>query len=124
MEETHRHCSNIFCILLMLITTICIVPCVLSKSPRRISDVEISNKKRDCYADIESGLWGLQCKSSSIAKENCALRCLSPVCYELVYESDPLEEGEKDLIRSQEYKYCMYKSSLGERIDGVRGSFR
>ncbi|WZZ90976.1 hypothetical protein YC2023_119555 [Brassica napus] len=44
------------------------------------------------------GLWGWQCKSSPIAKENCALRCLSP-----------LEEGEKDLVRSQEYKYCMYK---------------
>lgn len=37
-----------------------------------------------------SGLWGWQCKASSIAKENCALRCLSPVCYELIYESDPV----------------------------------
>ncbi|KAF3541630.1 hypothetical protein F2Q69_00018963, partial [Brassica cretica] len=86
-------------------------------------DVEIREKKNQCYADIESGLWGWQCKGSAIAKENCALRCLSPVCYELIYESDPLEEGEKDLIRSQEYKYCMYKSSLGESLDGVRGSF-
>ncbi|OWM83225.1 hypothetical protein CDL15_Pgr012706 [Punica granatum] len=51
------------------------------------------------------GLWGWQCKSSVIAKENCALKCLSPTCYELVYESDPLEEGEKDFVRSQEYKY-------------------
>ncbi|KAF3542111.1 hypothetical protein F2Q69_00018965 [Brassica cretica] len=73
--------------------------------------------------NVNSGLWGWQCKASAIAKENCALRCLSPVCYELIYESDPLEEGEKDLIRSQEYKYCMYKSSLGESLDGVRGSF-
>ncbi|KAI4312612.1 hypothetical protein MLD38_037416 [Melastoma candidum] len=54
-----------------------------------------------CYADVESGLWGWQCKSSAIAKENCALKCLSPACYELVYESDPLEEGEKDFIRGQ-----------------------
>ncbi|CAB4299579.1 unnamed protein product [Prunus armeniaca] len=42
------------------------------------------------------------------AKENCALRCLSSTCYELVYESDPLEEGEKDLVRGQEFKYCMH----------------
>ncbi|RID41868.1 hypothetical protein BRARA_J01793 [Brassica rapa] len=55
---------------------------------------------------INSGLWGWQCKSSPVAKENCALRCLSPVCYQLIYESEPLEEGEKDLVRSQEYKYC------------------
>ncbi|KAG6393285.1 hypothetical protein SASPL_147522 [Salvia splendens] len=56
-----------------------------------------------------SGLWGELCSSSTIAKENCALRCLSPICYELIYESDPLEEGEKDFTRSSEYKYCMHR---------------
>ncbi|KAL2234279.1 UNVERIFIED_CONTAM: hypothetical protein Sindi_1160100 [Sesamum indicum] len=76
---------------------------VLAKSRVPISEAEIRQKKNDCYADIESGLWGQQCKSSIIAKENCALRCLSPVCYELIYESDPLEEGEKDYSRSSEY---------------------
>ncbi|CAF2343376.1 unnamed protein product [Brassica napus] len=58
------------------------------------------------------GLWGWQCKSSPVAKENCALRCLSPVCYQLIYESEPLEEGEKDLVRSQEYKYCYVQVSF------------
>ncbi|KAF2288098.1 hypothetical protein GH714_004377 [Hevea brasiliensis] len=38
-------------------------------------DTEIRQKKNECYADIESGLWGQQCKSSMTAKENCALRC-------------------------------------------------
>ncbi|KAJ4910634.1 hypothetical protein Rs2_05255 [Raphanus sativus] len=114
--------SSTVCILLLLSLSL-LFSCAFSKSPRPISDAEIREKKNQCYADIESGLWGWQCKASSIAKENCALRCLSPVCYELIYESDPLEEGEKDLIRSQEYKYCMYKSSLGESLDGVRGSF-
>ncbi|CAC01905.1 hypothetical protein [Arabidopsis thaliana] len=137
--------SSFVCLLLLLLS-MCFVPCVFSKSPRPISDVEIRQKKSECYGDIESGLWGWQCKSSAIAKENCALRCLSPVCYQLIYESDPqLEEGEKDLIRSQEYKYCMYKagdvqsslsryessiylsilfrSSLGESLEGVRGIF-
>lgn len=37
-----------------------------------------------------SGLWGRQCKESTIAKENCALRCLSPACYELIYGGDPV----------------------------------
>ncbi|KAK3198325.1 hypothetical protein Dsin_021740 [Dipteronia sinensis] len=96
---------------------------VLAKSRRPVSDSETRQKKQDCYADIESGLWGPQCKSSMIATENCALRCLSPPCYELVYESDPLEEGENDYVRSQEYKYCMHKLSLGESLEGIRGSF-
>ena len=35
-------------------------------------------------------MWGWDCKVSMIAKENCALKCLSPRCYELVYGSDPV----------------------------------
>ncbi|KAL3815189.1 hypothetical protein ACJIZ3_016457 [Penstemon smallii] len=96
---------------------------VLAKHRVPISELEIRQKKNDCYADIESGLWGEQCKSSVVAKENCALKCLSPVCFELIYESDPLEEGEKDISRSSEYKYCMHRESLGESLDGIRGSF-
>ncbi|KAH6789653.1 hypothetical protein C2S51_004659 [Perilla frutescens var. frutescens] len=96
---------------------------VLAKSRHPISDAEIRQKKNDCYADIASGLWGQQCTSSIIARENCALRCLSPICYELIYESDPLEEGEKDFTRNSEYKYCMHRASLGESLDGIRGSF-
>ncbi|KAK8964983.1 hypothetical protein KSP40_PGU016944 [Platanthera guangdongensis] len=38
-------------------------------SPRPISDDEISNRKQECYADIESGLWGGRCRSSLIEKE-------------------------------------------------------
>ncbi|OVA18415.1 hypothetical protein BVC80_1833g80 [Macleaya cordata] len=95
----------------------------LAKSPRPISDAEIKEKKTACYADIESGLWGWKCKESMIAKENCALKCLSPPCYELVYESDPLEEGEKDYVRGQEYKFCMHRMSMGESLEGVKGSF-
>ncbi|KAG6420252.1 hypothetical protein SASPL_116774 [Salvia splendens] len=82
---------------------------VLAKSRVPISDAETRQKKNECYSDIESGLWGERCTSSTIAKENCALQCLSPICYELIYESDPLEEGEKDITRSSEYKYCMHR---------------
>ncbi|CAB4299550.1 unnamed protein product [Prunus armeniaca] len=93
---------------LLFLLLLLLSPTVLAKSRRSISDFETRQKKNQCYADIESGLWGWQCKSSLIAKENCALRCLSSTCYELVYESDPLEEGEKDLVRGQEFKYCMH----------------
>ncbi|XP_050385338.1 uncharacterized protein LOC126801898 [Argentina anserina] len=92
----------------LLVLSLLFSPLVLAKSRRPITDIETRQKKTQCYADIESGLWGWQCKSSIIAKENCVLKCLSPTCYEVVYESDPLEEGEKDLIRGQEFKYCMH----------------
>lgn len=42
---------------------------------------------------VDSGLWGWSCKSTMIARENCALRCLSPACYELIYESDPVRQS-------------------------------
>ncbi|XP_019449572.1 PREDICTED: uncharacterized protein LOC109352165 [Lupinus angustifolius] len=96
---------------------------ILAKSREPISDAGIRQRKLQCYADIDSGMWGWSCKSSMIARENCALQCLSPPCYELIYETDPLEEGEKDANRSQEYKYCMHKLSLGESIDNVKGAF-
>ncbi|XP_021735559.1 uncharacterized protein LOC110702187 isoform X2 [Chenopodium quinoa] len=117
-----RGCASLFLWLVLSLHILYFTTAVDAKSGHRITDAEIRMKKDECYADIESGLWGLDCKTSIIAKENCALRCLSPRCYELVYESDQLEEGEKDLIRSQEYKYCMYRISTGESIDGIKGS--
>ncbi|XP_024022261.1 uncharacterized protein LOC112091850 [Morus notabilis] len=110
-------------LLLSLLLLLTAVPTAFAKSRRPITDLETRQKKNQCYADIESGLWGWQCKSSATAKENCALRCLSPTCYEIIYESDPLEEGEKDLVRGQEFKYCMHKLSLGESLEGIKSSF-
>ncbi|XP_078437743.1 uncharacterized protein LOC144708360 [Wolffia australiana] len=109
-------------VLLLLIFTSALQD-VFAKSPIPITEEEIWEKKKACYADIESGLWGWECRSSLISKENCALRCVSPICYNLVYGDDPLEEGEIDFIRGQEYKYCMHKLSIGESLDGVKGSF-
>ncbi|KAL5063043.1 hypothetical protein RYX36_024780 [Vicia faba] len=119
--------SNSSLISLLLISSslyfFSISPLLAKSSPHPISDVQVRSNKLQCYADIDSGMWGWQCKSSMITRENCALRCLSPSCYELIYESDPLEEGEKDFIRSQEYKYCMHKLSMGETLEGVKGVF-
>ncbi|KAG5106341.1 hypothetical protein JHK82_043311 [Glycine max] len=99
---------NFFVSLFLISSFFCTT--LLAKSSHPISqDAQVRKNKLQCYADIDSGLWGWSCKSTVIARENCALRCLSPACYELIYESDPLEEGEKDFIRSQEYKYCMHK---------------
>ncbi|XP_066388472.1 uncharacterized protein [Miscanthus floridulus] len=92
-------------------------PSTHPRSPRRlhrrpISDNEIRQKKDACYTDVENGLWGWVCRSSPTEKENCVLRCLSPECYDLIYGGDPLEEGELDYVRGQEYKYCMHKKRI------------
>ncbi|XP_077244729.1 uncharacterized protein LOC143884812 isoform X2 [Tasmannia lanceolata] len=119
MAKPHQTLNFYFASLVLAIFLCCFALTSSAKSSHRpISDSEIREKKNACYADIESGLWGRQCKSSIIAKENCALQCLSHTCYGLIYESDPLEEGEKDYIRSQEYKL-----SLGESLEGIKGSF-
>ncbi|GMY23622.1 Protein OS-9 [Fagus crenata] len=115
--------SSSCCFVVFIFSILLFSSTALAKSRRPITEAETRQKKNECYADIESGLWGWQCKSSVIAKENCALRCLSTPCYDLIYAGDPLEEGEKDLIRSQEFKYCMHKLSLGESLEGVKGSF-
>ncbi|XP_054779721.1 uncharacterized protein LOC129287545 isoform X2 [Prosopis cineraria] len=108
-RSSPRNSPLAFLILFLTLSTFYCSSQVLAKSRRPITEAETRQKKLQCYADIDSGLWGWQCKSSMISRENCALRCLSPACYELIYESDPLEEGEKDLTRSQEFKYCMHK---------------
>ncbi|KAL0904373.1 hypothetical protein M5K25_026469 [Dendrobium thyrsiflorum] len=100
-------CFLINCSLVLLLISSC-TPSALSATRRPISEAEIRDKKKACYADIESGLWGWKCRSSITEKENCALRCLSSACYQLIYESDPLEEGEKDHTRNHEYKYCLH----------------
>ncbi|XP_076949203.1 uncharacterized protein LOC143621761 [Bidens hawaiensis] len=123
MANIYKIQARLLLICICIILFICSIE-VLSKSSRRpISDTEIREKKQNCYAEVELGYWGAKCKSSMVEKENCALQCLSPACYELIYESDPLEEGERDYVRSQEYKYCMHRLSLGESLEGVKGSF-
>ncbi|XP_042450110.1 uncharacterized protein LOC122034822 [Zingiber officinale] len=123
-HPVHPHAELLACLFAgpLLISFLSSVALAKS-SPRPITDNEIGDKKQTCYAEIESGSWGWKCRSSIIEKENCALRCLSSVCYQLIYESDPLEEGEIDFVRGQEYKFCMRKVSLGESLDGIKGSF-
>ncbi|KAK3147952.1 hypothetical protein QOZ80_3BG0288750 [Eleusine coracana subsp. coracana] len=121
-HQSQRRSSAACCLLLLTIAAL-LAPAAAKSSHRPITDHEIHQKKQACYTDIENGLWGWACRSSPTEKENCVLRCLSPECYDLIYGGDPLEEGELDYVRGQEYKYCMHKSSIGESLDGVKGSF-
>ncbi|KAK6919841.1 Protein of unknown function DUF4787 [Dillenia turbinata] len=122
MVESGMGTSKSSCIFwsLVIIASALAAPLSAAKSRRRPISIRMQRSKR---RKTSATLTSRDCKSSMTTKENCALRCLSPSCYELVYESDPLEEGEKDLIRRQEYKYCMHRLSLGESLQGVKGSF-
>ncbi|BAT96927.1 hypothetical protein VIGAN_09024900 [Vigna angularis var. angularis] len=93
---------NFFLSLLLISLLFC--PTLLAKSSHPISDTEVRKNKIQCYADIDSGLWGWSCKSSAIARENCALRCLSPACYELIYESDPVRQSLRVIPFSIEFR--------------------
>jgi hypothetical protein len=44
--------------------------------------------------------------ASAIDMENCAMRCVSPECYENVYGDDPLEDGEVDVVRGRTFRSC------------------
>ncbi|XBH86295.1 hypothetical protein VPH35_073990 [Triticum aestivum] len=105
-RRTPAACS---CVLLLLALLISPTTAAAKSSGRPITDKEIRENKAACYTDVENGLWGFACRSSTTEKENCVLRCLSPECYNLIYGGDPLEEGELDYVRSHEYKYCMHK---------------
>ena len=50
------------------------------------------------------------CLGQVIAESyNCVNKCTSAKCYEDIYEKYPLEDGEVDVRRSQEFSTCMRK---------------
>nr|CAB3501546.1 unnamed protein product [Digitaria exilis] len=100
-QPTHRSPPRFPAACCLLTLALLFASAAAKSSRRAITDNEIRAKKEACYTDVE--------KSSPTEKENCVLRCLSPECYDLIYGGDPLEEGELDYVRSQEYKYCMHK---------------
>ncbi|KAH8971636.1 hypothetical protein BDL97_02G154000 [Sphagnum fallax] len=117
--------AKVFSLLLLPLLLLELIPCgQASIAVRHRSSViwerALRQKMLLCYQDIDSGLWGSACKASAIEKENCALRCLSPTCYESIYGADPLEEGEIDLHRGRYYKICIRHKGKGERVfEGV-----
>merc|ERR1712025_1061225 len=46
---------------------------------------------------------------STVEITNCVRQCISPPCFQQVYEKDPLEEGEID-VRLNSFKGCFHQS--------------
>ncbi|KAL2642030.1 hypothetical protein R1flu_009617 [Riccia fluitans] len=81
----------------------------------------MNKRKEACYLDIDSGIWGRACRSSHIAKENCALRCVSTACYNTIYADDPLEDGEVDIKRGRDFRLCLRREIQEEKSSSKRG---
>lgn len=69
----------------------------------------------------KSGMWGSKCRSSTVDKENCALQCLSPQCYDHVYGGDPVN-AHKPLSYRFCYKFESYKQKKCEQK--LRGNWK
>ncbi|KAG0563428.1 hypothetical protein KC19_8G030600 [Ceratodon purpureus] len=113
--------SMVAVMLLFSLCLTCVDAAVNTVYHSRTADRDLGERKLQCYMDIDSGLWGDRCKASPIDKENCALSCVSPSCYESVYGNDPLEEGEVDLRRGRQFKACIRGQKL-KNMAKVRAS--
>ena len=46
--------------------------------------------RESCAQSCCSAFYGSECKASSMARENCAMRCVAPECYDKAYSDDPV----------------------------------
>ncbi|KAL3685789.1 hypothetical protein R1sor_003811 [Riccia sorocarpa] len=87
-----------------------------------VQDRDMNKRKEACYLDIDNGLWGRSCRTSQIARENCALRCVSTACYNTIYADDPLEEGEIDIKRGRDIRHCLRREIQEEKLSSKHGT--
>ena len=87
-------------------------------------DREVKAKRAECEEELRDDPAGAV---SAIDMDNCVLRCVSPTCYDNVYGSDPLEEGEVDVARGRTFRSCArgelrgYKAAAAEKRAAERG---
>ncbi|KAG0563429.1 hypothetical protein KC19_8G030600 [Ceratodon purpureus] len=93
--------SMVAVMLLFSLCLTCVDAAVNTVYHSRTADRDLGERKLQCYMDIDSGLWGDRCKASPIDKENCALSCVSPSCYESVYGNDPVSLSSLSCLSGQ-----------------------
>jgi len=74
-------------------------------------DRQMRELREECEQKMERAGIRDSCNVSPIARENCVLRCSSSACYDEVYGSDSLEEGEVDTLRNRRFRTC-FKEQL------------
>ena len=67
---------------------------------RRRAEVLLQDTRRQC--EMEACIRFLPEEAM-----NCVQLCISPNCYERVYGGNPLEDGELDIDRAQQFELCV-----------------
>ncbi|KAA0158149.1 hypothetical protein FNF28_06389 [Cafeteria roenbergensis] len=70
-----------------------------SVTARKRAMLGIQSRRRNCRSQV--------CGSIPVHEDdNCVNECVSPRCYQEVYGAEPLEPGEVDLVRWQQFSSC------------------
>lgn len=95
--------TSLFIKLLLIVTILLLFPkgVVAGKKKKRL-DRRVSNMKRTCANDMN------HC-GKLIPEENmaCVSMCMSPTCHETHYQENPLEDGEIDPRRWNNFESCV-----------------
>jgi Domain of unknown function (DUF4787) len=101
-------------VLLILLILFMLPKLVEARANRRHkrARVEVRNLRNQCQNDVCSTLRRPHAGGGDLIfvppeeGMNCINLCISPVCYEKVYNIHPLEDGEIDLKRFQAFEDC------------------
>lgn len=80
-------------------------------------DKDVKQRRTECDSIVMT--LGTSCTQSSIARENCILKCISETCYAETYGHDALEEGEVDTVRGRAFRACS-RTDLKRRKDEAK----
>ena len=87
-------------ILLVLLILFMLPKLVWAAPSQRRKKTEVSSIRAHCQ-QVVCAAWVLE------ESANCVNLCTSPACFEQVYGSNPLEDGEIDLRRARDFEKCL-----------------
>lgn len=93
----------------LLVVKILLVLLIFLLLPQMVESRRRHTKKKAFkeYRLIRHACHGV-CRSRDFPEEsgNCVAACLSPACFQQVYGTSPLEDGEIDWTRAREFDHC------------------
>eukprot|EP00898_Chlorokybus_atmophyticus_P003109 jgi/Chlat1/379/Chrsp10S01489 len=90
-------------LIVVLLAAVCVQEVAAASKKARLREKDLVALRTACEERV-SGVEA--CLESAAARENCVLKCASPSCYDKVYASDPLEDGEIDSERGRAFRAC------------------
>ena len=77
-----------------------------------------SNQKYDrMWKKTKENCERTACSHYAVKEEsyNCVNKCASDACYDQIYASEPLEDGEIDMTRSRQFTNCLRKEAKASK---------